>query len=122
MKRQILTYVIATIAVAIITGIVAGLLLSKNSELQTQLSDMRAKPIPTVMVTMTITPSPKIIHKTITNTVYRNGYSHIGDDPLWNCAGNWYNAYIRLANNSNMPAGDSGLWNYYCPGIPQPGN
>lgn len=53
-------------------------------------------------------------------TVYKNGYAYIGDNPLWNCAGNWYNAYIKLADGG--PAGDSSLWSYYCPGIQEPAN
>jgi hypothetical protein len=106
--------------ISAIAGILCGIAVGDNMRLAKEL----ARPLPTITQTVIKTSAPKVIvkTKTITNTVYRNGYQHIGDDPLWGCAGNWYNAYIRLADNPNSPAGDPSLWNYYCPGIPMPAN
>ena len=101
-------------------GITVGALIGNNSQLKTELVNANARPIPVITMTTTVTSPPKIIKKI--QIKYKNGYVHIGDDPVWNCAGNWYNAYIRLANNPNMPTGDTSLWNYYCPNIPMPGN
>lgn len=113
--------IIADIIIVIlfaIAGIIVGLLIGSNSNLRTELANTNIRPTPTIYITTTKTASPKIIRKI--EIKYRNGYQNINDDPLWNCAGNWYNAYIRLANGG--PAGDSSLWNYYCPGIQEPAN
>src|SRR5690242_9013808 len=90
-----------------IAGIAVGFLIASNSNLRTELAYVNARPTPTVTVTITRTTPSKIVRKT--QIEYKNGYQHISDDPLWNCVGNWYNAYIRLANGG--PAGDSSLWN-----------
>lgn len=110
---RIIVDIIIIILFAIV-GIIVGLLISSNSNLRTELINANTRSTPTVYATTIKTSPPKIIIK------YRNGYQHINDDPLWNCVGNWYNAYIRLANGG--PAGDSSLWNYYCPGIQEPAN
>lgn len=112
--------VAAVAFVAVIVGIAA---------LALSLTRVAAAPAPQV-ITKTITvPGPvqtKTVTRwktrTITRTVYRNGYQYISQDPAWTCAGNWYNAYIRLASDPNYPAGDPGLWATYCPGVPQPAN
>ena len=67
-------------------------------------------PGPTVTVRVPV-PGP---------SVYRDGYQYFSQDPAWNCAGSLWNAYIRRAEGS--PAGDSGLWQALCPGVPEPAN
>jgi hypothetical protein len=70
----------------------------------------RAVPGPTITVKVPV-PGP---------TVYRDGYRYVSEDPAWNRAGNLWNAYIRLARGG--PAGDLGLWQALCPGVPEPAN
>ena len=89
-------------------------------------AQQHAQPAPTVTVTRTV-PGPvktKTVTRwktrTITRTVYRDGYQYISQDPAWNCAGSLWNAYIRLAQGG--PAGDYGLWQNLCPGVPEPAN
>jgi hypothetical protein len=117
---------IAGIATASLTGIAAmaatAVLLGQNGTLKGEISAIQTRPA--AVVTRTLPPKTVTVtkKKTVykTRTVYRDGYPVISDNPSWNCAGNIYQAYINLANGG--PAGDTGLWNALCPGVPQPAN
>lgn len=115
---------IVGIGAASVTGVAAmaatAVLLGQNGTLKAEISAIQARPA--AVVTRTLPPKTVTVTKTKTvyktRTVYRDGYPLITDDPSWNCAGSLWNAYLSLANGG--PAGDPGIWNALCPGVPQP--
>lgn len=83
-------------------------------------------PVVTRIVIRTVrVPAPAVTVRVPGPVVYRyrNGYPYISQDPAWNCAGNWFNVYLK--NQLAFPATPGGpeqVWLSLCPGVPMPAN
>lgn len=114
-----LAFIVVVLLIFAALGVFVGSLMGRNYQLQSEVNSLRLKPTPTV--TATSVPKVKIVIRTKTKTVYRNGYEHIGDDPAWTCAGNWFHAY--LSNELAFPATQGGpeqTWMTLCPNVAMP--
>lgn len=120
-KLRWLILIVCTLTIFAGIGVFVGSLVGKNWQLQTELNALRLRPTPTVAVTATSKPTIKTVNHTVTRTVYRDGYVHIGDDPAWTCAGNWFHVY--MSNELAYPATQGGpeqVWMTLCPNVPMP--